>query len=81
MRDYQHPQDAAELFRFKLALVTDAFMERSMSDDVFTASLFALGFRGVRLREEFRYHDMRRHEARAKLPQALMEKARDGLDR
>jgi hypothetical protein len=82
MRDYQHPQDAAEIERAKLAIAVEQFLGGSISEDVFLAELFTRGFRGQALRSEFRYwDDLRIENARAKLPQARMEKARDGLDR
>lgn len=60
-RNFQDPQGAAEIFRAKLEAAVAEFNVRTISDDVFSASLYALGFRANRLREEFRYYDELRH--------------------
>lgn len=59
MLDRRSP-DYSEVWREKLDLAISDFMERRISDAVFTGTLYQLGFRGSRLREEFLYQDARR---------------------
>lgn len=51
-----------ELWRIKLAAAIADFEDRIITDDVFRAVLYSYGFRGVRLQEEFLYHELRRHD-------------------
>jgi hypothetical protein len=59
-RAISDPQGAAEIWRIKLDMAVKEFSARRMSDDVFRAVLFGLGFRGARLVDEFRYHESNR---------------------
>ena len=56
-----------EIWRIKLACAIADFEDGYMSDDVFLACLKSAGFVGERLREEFRFHEMRRHEIKLKI--------------
>ena len=64
MLDRRSP-DYSEVWREKLSIAISDFMERRISDAVFTGTLYQLGFRGQRLREEFLHHDEVRHNSRA----------------
>ena len=56
------PSCAKELWEWKMELAVDQFYKRQISDVVFEACLYALGFRGVRCREEYRYHEQIRYD-------------------
>jgi hypothetical protein len=56
------PVGAAEIERAKHEAAVTEFNARTISDDVFRATLFSLGFRGAALACEFRYHDDLRYE-------------------
>ena len=56
------PVGAVEIERAKHAAAVAEFQERTVSDAVFRATLFGLGFRGAALDCEFRYHDDLRYE-------------------
>jgi hypothetical protein len=56
------PAEAVEIERAKHAAAVAEFQARIISDDVFRATLFGLGFRGAALDCEFRYHCDLRHE-------------------
>ena len=56
------PVGYAEIERAKLAAAVEQFLGGSITEAVFTASLFARGFRGKRLNEEFLYWDQVRHD-------------------
>ena len=76
MRDFYHPQDAAEIEQAKLKAAVDEFLLGKISDDVFLACLHSRGFRSAALRCEFRYWaDLRHENATAKLPLPAMVKA------
>ncbi len=56
------PVGAAEIHRSKFAAAVAEFENRTISDDVFRATLFGLGYRDAALASEFRYRDDLRHE-------------------
>ncbi len=56
------PVGAVEIERSKHAAAVAEFHSRTISDAVFRAALFGLGFRSAALACEFRYHDDLRHE-------------------
>jgi hypothetical protein len=56
------PVDAAEIERAKLAAAVAEFQARTISEVVFRAALFGLGFRSAALASEFWYHDSLRYE-------------------
>ncbi len=56
------PVGAAEIEHAKHGAAVAEFNARTISDVVFRAALFSLGFRGAALACEFRYHDDLRHE-------------------
>jgi hypothetical protein len=56
------PAGAAEIWQARLDTATSGFMDRTMTEAVFRATLYQLGFRGSRLAEEFRYWDHARHD-------------------
>lgn len=56
------PVGAAEIERAKHDTAVAEFQARTISDMVFRATLFGLGFRSAALACEFRYHDDLRHE-------------------
>lgn len=56
------PVGAVEVERAKHAAAIAEFHARTISDDVFRATLFGLGYRGAALASEFRYRDDLRHE-------------------
>ena len=56
------PIGTAEIERAKHAAAVAEFQARTVSDAVFRATLFGLGFRGAALACEFRYHDDLRYE-------------------
>jgi hypothetical protein len=62
------PVGAIEIERAKFAAAVDEFQTRTISDDVFRASLFGLGYRGAALASEFRYQDDLRHENETRAP-------------
>lgn len=55
MTFYMH--SAPDLWLEKMAQAERQFHAREISDDVFRAVLYAHGFRGARLADEFRYQD------------------------
>lgn len=55
------PEGAAEIWRAKMDAASHEFCHSGMSEAVFTATLYQLGFRGSRLNEEFRYWDWKRY--------------------
>jgi len=57
MRSFNDPEGAAEIFRAKHAAAVAEFYNGTVSDDVFCATLYGLGFRGSELRSEFNLHD------------------------
>lgn len=57
------PVGAAEIERAKHAAAVAEFNARKISDVVFRATLFGLGFRGARLASEFSYYDELRYQA------------------
>jgi hypothetical protein len=61
MLDRRTP-DYSEIWREKLDLAISDFIARRISDAVFTGTLYQLGFRGSRLREEYRYQEAIRHD-------------------
>ena len=56
------PVGAVEIERSKHAAAVAEFQARTVSDTVFRATLFGLGFRGAALDCEFRYWDDLRYE-------------------
>lgn len=56
------PVGAVEIERAKHAAAINEFHARTVSDDVFRATIFGLGYRGAALASEFRYQDDLRHE-------------------
>ncbi len=56
------PVGAVEIERAKLAAAVAEFHARTISDVVFRATLYGLGFRSAALASEFRYWDDLRHE-------------------
>lgn len=62
------PSGAVEIERAKHAAAVAEFQARTISDDVFRAALFGLGFRGAALDCEFRYHADLRHENETRAP-------------
>ena len=56
------PIGAVEIELAKHAAAVTEFHARTISDDVFRATLFGLGYRGAALASEFRYRDDLRHE-------------------
>lgn len=56
------PVEAVEIERAKHAAAVAEFQARTISDDVFRATLFGLGFRGAALDCEFRYQYELRYE-------------------
>jgi len=56
------PEGAVEIERAKHAAAVAEFNARTISDAVFRATLFSLGFRSAALACEFRYYDDLRHE-------------------
>jgi hypothetical protein len=62
MANWHDPVGAAEIERAKLDAAVAEFQTRTISDVVFRATLFGLGFRGAALACEFRYHDDLRYE-------------------
>lgn len=57
------PQEHHEIERAKLATTLEEFMARRISDAVFEASLYALGYRGQNLRVEYRFRWDERYRA------------------
>lgn len=55
--------DYSDVWREKLNIAICEFRAYRMTEAVFTATLYQLGFHGQRLREEFLYHDMNRTTA------------------
>lgn len=60
--NWYDPVGAAEIERAKHDVAVAEFQARTISDVVFRATLFGLGFRGTALACEFRYHDDLRYE-------------------
>lgn len=60
--NWHDPVGTAEIERAKLDAAVSEFQARTISDTVFRATLFGLGFRSAALASEFRYHDDLRHE-------------------
>ena len=58
-----NPQDHAEVERFRLAQAYEQFTARTISDAVFKASLYAIGFRGQNLEVEYRFRWDERYRA------------------
>ena len=56
------PVGAVEIELAKHAAAVAEFCARTISDDVFRALLFGLGYRGAALASEFRYRYDLRHE-------------------
>ncbi len=56
------PVGAVEIERAKHTAAVAEFNARTISDVVFRATLFGLGFRGAALACEFRYYDDLRYE-------------------
>ena len=56
------PVGAVEIELAKHAAAVAEFCARTISDDVFRATLFGLGYRGAALASEFRYRYDLRHE-------------------
>lgn len=56
------PVGTIEIELAKYTAAVAEFESRAISDDVFRALLFGLGFRGAALASEFRYRDDLRHE-------------------
>ena len=61
MLDRRSP-DYSGIWREKLDLAISDFMARRISDAVFTGTLYQLGFRGSRLREEYQYQEGIRYD-------------------
>jgi hypothetical protein len=59
-----NPQEHAYLIRSRLDAAIEQFNAGTISEDVFKATLYALGFRGANLACEFRYRDEERHAMR-----------------
>jgi len=57
------PRDYAEAEKLKLETACQEYLAGKMSEAVFTASLYARGFRSHGLRDEFLYWDRQRIEA------------------
>lgn len=57
------PRDYAEAEKFKLETACQEYLAGKMSEALFTASLYARGFRSHGLRDEFLYWDRQRIEA------------------
>jgi hypothetical protein len=62
MANWQDPVSAVEIERAKLDAAVAEFQARTVSDTVFRATLFGLGFRGAALASEFWYYEDLRHE-------------------
>lgn len=58
------PQGAAEIWQAKLDTAIEAYAACEISEDVFSGTLFALGFRGQELRSELALHRWRHFEHR-----------------
>jgi len=57
------PVGAAEIERAKLDAAVAEFQARTISDAVFRATLYSLGFRGAALASEFFYYDRLRYDS------------------
>lgn len=71
MTNFYDPQGADEIWRAKFATATEEFQAGAISEDVFRASLYALGYRGQGLACEFRHQDQLKFE-RGKNEQASL---------
>lgn len=70
------PVGTVEIERAKHAVAVAEFSARTVSDIVFRATLYGLGFRGAALASEFRYHDDLRHESEKRAAVAACVKGR-----
>lgn len=55
MRADQRANNGAEIWRAKMDIAVQQYQDGEITDDVFRALLYGLGFRGARLKDEFDY--------------------------
>ena len=62
MTNWNDPEGAAEIYRAKFDTAAEEYQAGRMSDDVFIATLFQLGFRSARLWGEYRFQEAQRYQ-------------------